>query len=103
MDKNNDGTITYNEFKLSLDKLDEKSAEVMRQQFELVDVDGNKRIEYTEFLAAALDRRMQSEESSCWMAFNAFDHDGSGMISRKELEDILSDTSKCLDLTQTLG
>jgi len=103
IDRNKDGTVTFHEFKAMLDKRDEKSAEEMRRVFEAVDLDGNKRIEYTEFLAAALDKRQSAEEHSCWMAFNVFDHDGSGMISKKELKDILENEEKCLEMTSTFG
>merc|ERR1719487_12004 len=102
VDKNKDGTITFNEFKSSMDKRDDKVAQEMRQIFEAVDVDGNKRIEYTEFLAAALDRRQTCEEHGLWMAFNVFDHDGSGMISKQELKDILENPDKT-DMNQLLG
>lgn len=103
VDKNMDGTVTFHEFKAMLDKRNEQSAADMRRLFEEVDVDGNKRIEYTEFLAAAVSQRLQFAEQSCWMAFNVFDHDGSGMISKKELKDILEKDETVLTLTQTLG
>merc|ERR1712086_436918 len=76
--------------------------EHLRRDFEAMDVDGDKRIEYTEFLAAALDQRFHCEEHSCWMAFNVFDRNGSGMISKKELRDILENNETCFALSQTL-
>merc|ERR1719247_2533269 len=63
--------------------------EEIRKIFEEVDVDGNKRIAYTEFIAAAMDQKKKCEEESYWVAFNVFDHDGSGMISKKELLQVL--------------
>lgn len=103
LDKNGDGSVTYHELKSVLDRSSEKCAEQMRKDFEGVDVDGNKRIEYTEFLAAALDQKLHCEEHGCWMAFNVFDRDGSGMISKKELMDILQNDEKCAALTQTMN
>lgn len=103
VDKNKDGHVTFHEFRTALDKHNNKMSEEMRQAFEFADLDGNMRIEYTEFLAAALDSRLSCEEHGLWMAFNVFDHDGSGMISKKELKDILSNDEKIADLGQTLG
>ena len=34
------------------------------------------KVEYTEFIAAAMDHRVQRNESICWRAFKAFDKDG---------------------------
>ena len=38
-----------------------------------VDSDGSGNIDYTEFLAATLDKRMYIQEDVCWSAFRVFD------------------------------
>jgi len=55
----------------------------------LMDADGDGKISYTEFLAAAADSVLSDCSRLCWEAFNAFDLDKSGWISRKELQDLI--------------
>eukprot|EP00747_Dinoflagellata_sp_TGD_P163540 gnl/TRDRNA2_/TRDRNA2_182311_c0_seq1.p1 gnl/TRDRNA2_/TRDRNA2_182311_c0~~gnl/TRDRNA2_/TRDRNA2_182311_c0_seq1.p1 ORF type:complete len:575 (-),score=147.40 gnl/TRDRNA2_/TRDRNA2_182311_c0_seq1:178-1902(-) len=93
LDKNNDGTVTFHEFKAGIDRLAEKeSAKDLRSLLEEMDVDGSRCIEYTEYLAAALDQKYRQEEKTCWQAFQVFDKDGSGKISKKELEQVLQNS-----------
>jgi len=90
LDANRDGRVTCTELaqgigRLDLDDLPHNLMEVMQE----MDTDMSGSIEYTEFLAATLDKKVYQEEASCWAAFQAFDHDGSGSISRRELEKVL--------------
>ena len=48
------------------------------------------RIDYTEFLAAAMERSVWLKEELCWEAFRSFDTDGDGVISRQELAQLLT-------------
>merc|ERR1719331_2692710 len=52
--------------------------------------DGNDTIEYTEFIAAAMDKKKLLKEEVVWEAFKIFDIDGSGTVTRKELLKILT-------------
>jgi len=52
--------------------------------------DGNDTIEYTEFIAAAMDKKKILKEEVVWEAFKIFDIDGSGTVTRKELMKILT-------------
>ena len=38
------------------------------------------RLEYTEFIAAAMDQRLHQNEALCWRAFKAFDRDLFGLF-----------------------
>merc|ERR1712014_519108 len=55
-----------------------------------LDGDGSGYIDYSEFLAATLDRRTLLTEDVCWIAFNIFDLDNDGRITQAELKQVLS-------------
>merc|ERR1712039_654578 len=56
-----------------------------------VDSDGSGVVDYTEFLAATLDKRVYMKEDVCWSAFRVFDRNGDGKISQEELKAVLGD------------
>jgi len=47
-------------------------------------------IDYTEFLAASLEKKHYLKESVCWKAFSIFDRDGDGHISIEDLKHVLN-------------
>lgn len=65
--------------------------EDLKEVLAQIDSDGSGQIDYTEFLAATLDKRQYLKEDVCWAAFKVFDRDGNGVISKKELADVLTD------------
>merc|ERR1712039_718185 len=67
------------------------SLETLRQVMDSIDVDGDGQINYTEFLAATMNKKQYQKESACWNAFRVFDIDGSGTISMEELKHVLED------------
>jgi len=92
LDENGDGLLTSNEMKEGLQKAGLKEIPPDLQQImEDVDADGSGVIDYTEFLAATLDRRMYVQEDVCWAAFRVFDRNGDGQISEEELKAVLND------------
>ncbi|CAE7252857.1 CPK2 [Symbiodinium sp. CCMP2592] len=103
IDSNGTGLVTLNEMKEGLSKAGLKDIPVdwspmqgvdsspqHRRRFASwhthspfvlgVDSDGSLKIDYTELLAATLDR-MYSQEDVCWSAFRVFDRGGDGKIS----------------------
>merc|ERR1712093_971391 len=48
------------------------------------------KIDYTEFVAATMDKRSYIQEDACWSAFRLFDADGNGVITLDELRQLLS-------------
>ncbi|KAE8725490.1 Calcium-dependent protein kinase isoform 2 [Hibiscus syriacus] len=87
IDTDNSGTITYEELKTGLARLGSKLTETEVQQLmEAADVDGNGSIDYIEFITATMHRHRLEREEHLYKAFQHFDKDNSGYITRDELE-----------------
>ncbi|MQL94772.1 hypothetical protein Taro_027419, partial [Colocasia esculenta] len=90
IDTDNSGTITYDELKAGLHKLGTKLSEPEVQQLmEAADVDGNGAIDYIEFITATMHMNRMEREGHLYMAFEYFDRDKSGYITKDELEQAL--------------
>ncbi|CAL5062531.1 unnamed protein product [Urochloa decumbens] len=90
MDTDNSGTITYEELKAGLAKLGSKLSEAeVKQLMEAADVDGNGSIDYVEFITATMHRHRLERDEHLFKAFQYFDKDNSGFITRDELESAL--------------
>jgi len=92
LDGNGDGLLSFLEMKDGLAKagFNEIPAD-LEQIMHDVDVDGSGVIDYTEFIAAALDKKSYIEEDVCWTAFRVFDRNGDGKISKEEIALVLND------------
>ncbi|WVY91276.1 hypothetical protein V8G54_036790 [Vigna mungo] len=87
MDTDNSGTITYEELRAGLQRLGSKLTEAeVRQLMDAADVDGNGTIDYIEFITATMHRYRLERDEHLYGAFQYFDKDGSGYITRDELE-----------------
>ncbi|CAL0317475.1 unnamed protein product [Lupinus luteus] len=87
MDTDNSGTITYEELRAGLQRLGSKLTETEVQQLmEAADVDGNGTIDYIEFITATMHRHRLEKDEHLHKAFQYFDKDNSGFITRDELE-----------------
>mmetsp|Transcript_27553 Transcript_27553/g.64214 ORF Transcript_27553/g.64214 Transcript_27553/m.64214 type:complete len:500 (+) Transcript_27553:23-1522(+) len=92
MDENGDGLLTVKELEEGMHKAGmEEIPPELHEIIKDVDSNGSGTIDYTEFLAATLDRKNYIAEDVCWAAFRVFDKDGSGAISKEELTQVLSD------------
>ena len=57
--------------------------------FKQIDTDNSGTIEYTEFISVCIEKNIYLNEERLREAFNLFDLDKSGKISRSEIEKIL--------------
>ncbi|KAK6946908.1 EF-hand domain [Dillenia turbinata] len=89
MDIDNSGTITCEELKSGLAQLGSKLAETEVQKLlEAVDVDGNGAVDYIEFITATMHHHRLERDEALYKAFEYFDKDNSGFITRDELETV---------------
>ncbi|EEF29820.1 calcium-dependent protein kinase 33 [Ricinus communis] len=92
IDTDNSGTITYDELKAGLARLGSKLTETeVKQLMDAADVDGNGTIDYLEFITATMHRHRLEREEHLYKAFQYFDKDNSGFITRDELETAMKD------------
>jgi calcium-dependent protein kinase len=92
LDENGDGLLTAAEMKEGLTQAGLKEIPPDLQQIlEEVDSDGSGVIDYTEFLAATLDKKVYMAEDVCWQAFRIFDRNGDGKIDKHEIQNVLND------------
>lgn len=91
MDHNSDGTLSIKELKEGLTEASVMLPIDINSLLEQVDTDGSGVVDYTEFLAATMDKKVYHQESVVWNAFKKFDLDNSGAIDRKELGKLLGD------------
>ena len=86
-DKNKDGQISYEELRLGLLQL--KSNKISERDiyflFQALDVDKSGKIDYTEFIAATLQRSNYLRNDRLLEAFLNFDKDKNGKITKDEL------------------
>ncbi|XP_042433256.1 calcium-dependent protein kinase 2-like isoform X1 [Zingiber officinale] len=92
MDTDNSGTITYEELKSGLARLGSKLSEAeVKQLMDAADVDGNGSIDYIEFITATMHRHKLERDEHLYRAFQYFDKDSSGFITRDELESAMQE------------
>jgi len=88
MNTSNSGAISRDEFRAAFSTFG-KTNEELDEIFNVVDINRNGQIDYTEFLAATIETQGTIEEQRLADAFDRLDHDESGYISKSNLRDIL--------------
>ncbi|KAK7385962.1 hypothetical protein VNO78_31969 [Psophocarpus tetragonolobus] len=95
MDTDSSGTITCKELRTGLQRLGSKLTEAeVRQLMDAADVDGNGTIDYIEFITATMNRHKLERDELLYKAFQYFDKDGCGYITRDELETVMKEYGK---------
>mmetsp|Transcript_56197 Transcript_56197/g.174226 ORF Transcript_56197/g.174226 Transcript_56197/m.174226 type:complete len:220 (+) Transcript_56197:1-660(+) len=72
---------------------DAKEPAELLAAFRAVDMDGSGHIDYTEFIAACIDRKIEDQEGACWAAFQVFDLNSDGEVSYEELRQVVTSAS----------
>ncbi|KAF5747197.1 putative calcium-dependent protein kinase [Tripterygium wilfordii] len=91
IDTDGSGTITYDELKDGLARLGSKLSEPeIMQLMDAADVDQSGSIDYIEFITATMHRHRLDREENLSKAFQYFDKDNSGFITRDELRQAMT-------------
>lgn len=88
IDSDNDGILSVEDLKTGLDSVGVSMPDLETVVRE-VDVEGRNVIDYIHFIAATLDAKTFCEEEVCWQAFNLFDCDQDGLISKEDIAQVL--------------
>jgi len=92
LDKNKDGILTKEELVQGYAEIygQDLAEEEIIQIFDKMDMNKDGKIEYSEFIVAALDEKNLMSEKRLRAAFEMFDKDKSGSISVDEIKKVLS-------------
>lgn len=96
IDSNHDGILTYEELTsnlrnlqqleiLKINEFDDDFEKNIKQLVSHIDVDGDGRIDYMEFVQAAIDHKALLNKDNITSIFRMLDSNGDGYISKSEL------------------
>lgn len=92
IDTDGSGSITLEELRTGLSRLGSKLTETeIKQLMDAADIDNNGTIDYTEFITATMHRHRLEKEENLYKAFQYFDKDQSGFITRDELRQAMTE------------
>ena len=93
MDTSKDGLISKEEFIIGMRKAKTKinfTEEELYEMFEEMDADLSGNIDYTEFIRAAMNKSKMLTEKNLKAAFNFFDQDRNGYITKDEIKSVFA-------------
>merc|ERR1712216_49004 len=91
MDADGNGTLTLGEMKEGLEKNGMKDlVKEMEETMKQLDNDGSGLIDYSEFLAATMSRKVYLQYDYLWQVFKQFDSSRTGKITKDDLSLVLS-------------
>jgi len=93
LDKDGDGSLSPDEVREGLARWGMSIPAGLEEIFKTIDSDRSGKIDYSEFLAATLDKAVLMQNDKCWEAFRVFDRDGDGKLTTEELRALLKDNS----------
>merc|ERR1719229_1913724 len=90
MDKNGDGSITFDEFKEAMSNKTTIPPHKIDQMFKACDINGDRVIKYKELITALTHEHIRANDERLHEAFSELDVDDDGTISPKDLTQIMN-------------
>lgn len=87
IDTDHSGQISYSEFEEAISNTENPVTDNVKDAFNRICKNGI--IQYSDFIAAAMDRRILYDKEICWMTFKFFDSDDNGYITVKSIKKAL--------------
>ena len=90
-DSNNDGYLSFEELEenmTDLTQLFNLNEKAIREMLRNADVNGDDRLDYTEFVTACFDKQKLLNKKDLDRVFKMIDTNGDGRISRQELQSV---------------
>lgn len=106
IDTDGNGTLSMQEMKNAFSGITAVDEQELTRLLDAIDVNDDNRIDYDEFMAAAMMQRLEDSEQTAWVAFKAFDLNSNGFVSLQELREVLEQnlepagTSSCQSMDQ---
>ena len=97
LDKDNNGTLSKEEFLSGINDIEEfnLSEEEIQNIFKKIDTNKNKKLEYTEFISAIIDKDIYLNKGKLREVFDAIDKDKNGKISKIDIKNVLNLGENC--------
>jgi calcium-dependent protein kinase len=93
IDTDNTGYITFAEMSAAMagQNIGQQNKKEIEEMMKRLDVDGDGKISWQEFLQATAEQQMVHHQNNIWWAFCEYDKDGDGEITLSELKLMLKD------------
>ena len=104
LDKDNNGTLSKEEFLSGINDIEEfnLSEEEIQNIFKKIDTNKNKKLEYTEFISAIIDKDIYLNKGKLREVFDAIDKNKNGKISKIDIKNVLNLGENCVKKFENL-
>jgi calcium-dependent protein kinase len=89
LDTSGNGTLTVDEIREGLEEFKDRTSSEFTPFIDSIDTDKDGTVDYTEFIAATMQRNLYLKEEKLMAVFKMLDKDGNGKITAEDLKNVL--------------